>query len=116
MQPSVIDADVHLAVPRIEALYPYLPNYWIEHIENTLFKGPVQQYHPPHSQIAARLTADGMAPAASVERLKHQLLDAPEAIGVKQTREGAANCLRPAQGVRIPSCTERARVTTTPRK
>ena len=66
---GVIDAAVHNDVPSTKALYPYLPEYWIEHIENTLFKGPTEFYYPPNSPIAARpgsrpVGADAEAPQA----------------------------------------------------
>jgi uncharacterized protein len=43
----VIDCDVHNDVPQAEALYPYLPEYWVEHLNNTLFKGPTEPVFPP---------------------------------------------------------------------
>ena len=39
---------------RRRALFPYLPPYWIEHVQNTMFKGPTEFYYPPTSPIAAR--------------------------------------------------------------
>jgi len=36
----MIDCDLHNEVPNIRALFPYFAPHWIEHIENTLFKGP----------------------------------------------------------------------------
>ena len=50
----MIDCDVHNDVPRVEALFPYLPEYWIEHISNTLFKGPTELVYPADSPITAR--------------------------------------------------------------
>src|SRR5437763_16489832 len=51
---AVIDCDVHNEVPKVEALFPYLPEYWVEHITNTLFTGPTEPYYPPNSPVAAR--------------------------------------------------------------
>jgi predicted TIM-barrel fold metal-dependent hydrolase len=51
---SSIDAAVHNEVPSTRALFPYLPAYWIEHVQNTMFKGPTEFYYPPTSPIAAR--------------------------------------------------------------
>ncbi len=45
-RPAVIDCDVHCEVPNVEALFPYLPAYWVEHIQQTLFKGPNASYYP----------------------------------------------------------------------
>jgi predicted TIM-barrel fold metal-dependent hydrolase len=50
----MIDAAVHNDVPSTQALFPYLPPYWIEHVQNTMFKGPTEFYYPPTSPIAAR--------------------------------------------------------------
>jgi predicted TIM-barrel fold metal-dependent hydrolase len=50
----VIDAAVHNDVPSSRALFPYLPAYWIEHVQNTMFKGPTEFYYPPTLPIAAR--------------------------------------------------------------
>ena len=40
-RPAAIDCDLHNNVPNVRALFPYLPVYWREHINQTLFKGPV---------------------------------------------------------------------------
>jgi len=55
-----IDAAVHNEVPATKALFPYLAAYWVEHVQNTLFKGPTEFYYPPTSPIAAR---EGSRPA-----------------------------------------------------
>ena len=47
----MIDSDVHNEVPNAQALFPYLADYWIEHITNTLFKGPTDTYYPPNAPI-----------------------------------------------------------------
>jgi len=44
---------VHNEVPSTKALFPYLPPYWVEHVQNTMFKGPTEFYYPPGSPIAA---------------------------------------------------------------
>ncbi len=51
---GVVDAAIHNDVPSTKALFPYLPPYWIEHVENTMFKGPTEFYYPPTSPVAAR--------------------------------------------------------------
>jgi len=67
---AVIDAAVHNEVPSTRALFPYLAEYWIEHINNTMFKGPTEFYYPPSSPIAARpgsrpVGTDAEAPLAA---------------------------------------------------
>jgi predicted TIM-barrel fold metal-dependent hydrolase len=49
-----IDAAVHNEPPSSSVLFPYLPPYWVEHVQNTMFKGPTEFYYPPNSPIAAR--------------------------------------------------------------
>jgi predicted TIM-barrel fold metal-dependent hydrolase len=76
----MIDCDVHNEVPRPEALFPYLPEYWIEHITNTLFKGPTEPPYPPGSPVAARpqTRPDPDAPPGSdLGLLTRQVLDEP---------------------------------------
>src|SRR5207244_5580184 len=43
---AVIDCDVHVDVPTVEALFPYLPPYWVEHVRQTVFKGPSACTYP----------------------------------------------------------------------
>ena len=75
----VIDADLHCEVPRVEALYGYLAPHWIEHLQNTLFKGPNLTYYPRRSPVAARAGSapgDGTPPGSSLDLLREQALDA----------------------------------------
>ena len=67
--PSVIDADIHLEAPRIEALFPYLEEHWVEHLTNTLDNGPALHYYPRHSPIAV--------PGPSLEELREKVLGQP---------------------------------------
>src|ERR671935_563571 len=73
----MIDADVHNEVPDVTALFPYLADYWIEHISNTLFKGPTDACYPPESSVAARPgTKPERGPAgSSLALLAEQVLD-----------------------------------------
>lgn len=57
----MIDCDVHNDVPKPEALFPYLPPYWVEHITNTLFKSPTEPVYPPQSPISGN-PSDPKAP------------------------------------------------------
>jgi uncharacterized protein len=80
----MIDCDLHNEVPDVTVLFPYLAPHWVEHIQNTRFKGPVDTYYPPHAQAAARPTA-----GTNLEQLRSQILDAP---GVR-LEQGILNCL-----------------------
>lgn len=73
-----IDCDVHNDVPRGEALFPYLPDYWIEHLTNTLFKGPTESAYPPGAPVASRPGSkpdDGTPAGSSLSLLQAQVLD-----------------------------------------
>jgi len=75
----VIDSDVHNEVPNAQALFPYLADYWIEHITNTLFKGPTDTYYPPKSPVAARpgsRAEDGTPAGSSLAQLQEHVLAA----------------------------------------
>jgi predicted TIM-barrel fold metal-dependent hydrolase len=77
-RPARIDCDVHCEVPRVEALFPHLPAHWIEHVRNTLFRGPSVTYYPRRSRVAARDGAqppDGAPPGSSLDLLREQALD-----------------------------------------
>ncbi len=50
----LIDCDVHITVPNVQALFPYLPQHWVEHVNQSVFKGPSATYYPPRSPVAAR--------------------------------------------------------------
>jgi predicted TIM-barrel fold metal-dependent hydrolase len=51
----MIDCDVHVQPPTVEALYPYLPRHWVEHIKQSAFKGPTDRYYPKHIAAGATL-------------------------------------------------------------
>ena len=43
---GVVDCDVHLVVPSVDVLLPYLSDHWRETIRETAFKGPVDTSYP----------------------------------------------------------------------
>jgi len=74
---ALIDCDVHSTVPRVEALFPYLPQHWVEHVNQSVFKGAGTTYYPPRAPVAARpgsVPPDGPA-GSSLDLLRSQLLD-----------------------------------------
>jgi predicted TIM-barrel fold metal-dependent hydrolase len=75
---ALIDCDVQIEVPSVKALYPYLPAYWVEHIEQTLFKGPVDSYYPMKAPMAVRSDArpeNGEKAGSTLELLQKHHLD-----------------------------------------
>ena len=76
---ALIDSDVHVEVPRADVLFPYLPEHWIEHIQQSRFKGPTDTAYPPRAPTAARpgsRPADGPA-GSDLSLLRTQALDSP---------------------------------------
>jgi predicted TIM-barrel fold metal-dependent hydrolase len=72
-----VDADLHVNVPNAQALFPYLPVYWQEHINQTLFKGPVETPYPKNAPVTARpgsVPANGVA-GSDLGLLREQVLD-----------------------------------------
>jgi predicted TIM-barrel fold metal-dependent hydrolase len=72
---NLIDCDVHAVLPSIDALLPYLSDYWREQIAQTGFKGPQDRWYPVRS-VAAASTIEDYIPASRVEYLKRDVLDA----------------------------------------
>ncbi len=88
-QTPLIDCDVHITVPNVQALFPYLPRHWVEHVNQSVFKGAAANYYPPRSPVAARpgsIPEDGPA-GSSLQLLRAQALDP---LGVEIA---IANCL-----------------------
>ncbi|MGE3271273.1 MAG: amidohydrolase family protein [Chloroflexota bacterium] len=75
---ALIDCDVQIEVPNSKALYPYLPPYWVEHMEQTLFKGVNETYYPMKTAMAVRPETrpeGGGLPGTSLELLQQGHLD-----------------------------------------
>jgi len=75
---AVIDCDLHNVVPSTEALFPYLPAHWREHITNTLFKGVIDSAYPPSAPVTAQpgsAPGDGRPAGSDLDLLRSQVLD-----------------------------------------
>lgn len=85
----LIDCDVHVTVPRVQTIFPYLPQHWIEHINQSVFKGPTTTYYPPRSPVAARpgSAPPDVAAGSDLNLLREQVLD-PLGVDI-----AIANCL-----------------------
>jgi uncharacterized protein len=76
----VVDADVHVNVPSIDVLRPFLAQPWIEYVSETGFEAPPQTptLYPPGAAttVAARWRrSDGRPPASDLETVQRDLLD-----------------------------------------
>jgi len=65
----IVDADVHAVIPSIETLFPYLTAPWIEYVEQSGFKGPVDTPYPK-APTSARPGS-----GTSLQHLREQALD-----------------------------------------
>ena len=92
---SIIDADVHVDAPYLEALHPYLSDHWIEHFTQSLDRGAsppappapgapkltrntwhAPPYYPPNSPVADRAGSAGAVDGSGLERLRREVLAA----------------------------------------
>ncbi|MGI8642718.1 MAG: amidohydrolase family protein, partial [Thermomicrobiales bacterium] len=51
---GLIDCDVHMHVPTVEVLFPYLDEHWREYIRETAFKGPIDTSYPVGAATSLR--------------------------------------------------------------
>lgn len=58
--PDMIDCDIHDEVPSLQALYPYLPEHWVDYCDESAFVGPdaddypepaATSYHPEYREL-----------------------------------------------------------------
>ena len=78
----MIDCVIHNALPRVDALFPYLPAYWREVVAQTAFAGPGDTSYPPNEPLSARpgsQPASGDPAGSEPALLRAQALDAPGA-------------------------------------
>jgi predicted TIM-barrel fold metal-dependent hydrolase len=76
---SLIDADVHVDVPSIQTLFPYLDDYWREICTKASFRGPVDSSYPAGMATAARpgtRPAPGRPPGSDLDFVRAHVLDA----------------------------------------
>jgi predicted TIM-barrel fold metal-dependent hydrolase len=69
----VVDCDVHVSVPNVETLFPYLSEHWREYIRTSAFKGPVDTAYPPHAPTTLQPGTD--ASPTSLEHVQRQVLE-----------------------------------------
>ena len=64
----VIDCDIHTAIPKPEALFPYLSDHWREYIRTSAFKGAVDTAYPPNAPTTHAPGRDGSPDLDAVRR------------------------------------------------
>ena len=117
--PSLIDADVHVDAPYLEALHPYLSDHWIEHFTQSLDRGAsppapaapgapkltrntwhAPPYYPPKSPVADRAGGARAGDGGGLERLRREVLDAD---GVETA---VTSCLYPVDRLGNPDAAD----------
>lgn len=85
---SVIDTDLHNELPSLKALYPYLPDHWVDYCNESAFVGPDANDYPKGSPITARPGSQPASgpPGSDLALLREQALDA------WSTEIGILNC------------------------
>lgn len=75
----MIDCDVHVEVPNAEVLFPYLPPYWVEHVRETVFKGPTDYPYPKNAPNTNRpgTRLETATAAAQLDLIRREVLDRP---------------------------------------
>lgn len=93
---GAVDCDVHVTVPRVQALYPYLSDYWRDFMRDSENPSLEPNTWPPNSPIAARPGARPAAgpPGSDPALLRAQVLDATGA------RAAIVNCMYGVASVR----------------
>src|SRR5215218_3468858 len=94
----VIDCDVHVNVPSVRVLFPYLSDYWRETIEQTGFKAATDTSYPSGAALSARpgTTPESGPPGSDLALLRAQALDALD------VEYAILNCAYAVDGIRNP--------------
>jgi predicted TIM-barrel fold metal-dependent hydrolase len=69
----VVDTDIHVTVPSLETLFPYLSEHWREYIRTSAFKGPVDTAYPPNAPTTLRPGTD--AKPGTLHDIQEHVLD-----------------------------------------
>ena len=75
----VIDCDLHNPLPPLDMLYPYLPDYWVDHCRDSGFYGPDANDYPRGAPTSTRpgiKEPTGDRPASDLALLREHALDA----------------------------------------
>ncbi|MCC6177921.1 MAG: amidohydrolase [Chloroflexi bacterium] len=93
----IVDCDIHNTVPNTRALFPYLSEFWRETVEQSGFKGPVDDAYPANAPTSAipGSRPEGGRPGSSLA-LVQQHLDA------WNVRVGILNCAYAVDGIHNP--------------
>ena len=74
----IIDTDIHNTIPSLETLYPYLPDFWCDYIDESAYVAPDANDYPAGSPLWARPGSkpETGPPGSELNLLREQTLDA----------------------------------------
>ncbi|HUG62386.1 MAG TPA: amidohydrolase family protein, partial [Methylomirabilota bacterium] len=94
---GAIDCDVHLVVPSVEVLMPYLTDHWRAYIRETAFKGPTDTAYPRGAAVSgAQPGGDWREPAPDLAELRVAIFDSGD------TELAILTCAYAVDGIRNP--------------
>lgn len=94
----LIDTDLHNDLPALKALYPYLPDHWVDYCNESAFVGPDANDYPAGSPLTAR---PGSKPTSGPPGSDLALLCA-QALDPWPTEIGILNCAYRVSSVHNP--------------
>lgn len=89
-----IDCDIHIDVPAVDALFPFLAEHWRAYINETSFKGPIDTSYPPGAESSSLPDLRGAPIDLDVLRER--------ALVPQQTAIGILTCTYAVDSVRNP--------------
>ncbi|MGH2344434.1 MAG: amidohydrolase family protein, partial [Chloroflexota bacterium] len=97
--PRPIDCDIHCVVPAVQALFPYLPRFWVEYIRQSAFQGPAANPYPagaPTSAWPSAFPVDGRPAGSDLPLMREQVLNALDVeYGILQCAYGVESVHNP---------------------
>jgi predicted TIM-barrel fold metal-dependent hydrolase len=76
---SLIDVDIHVNVPKVDVLFPYVTSHWHEYLTQSAFRGPTDTPYPKGMRTNARpgsAVPGGGAAGTDLATTRAQALDA----------------------------------------
>lgn len=105
--PRPIDCDIHCVVPGVQALFPYLPRFWVEYIRQSAFQGPTANPYPvgaPTSAWPSAFPADEGPAGSDLALMRRQVLDALDVeYGILQCAYGVESVHNPDAAAALAS-------------
>lgn len=93
---GVIDCDIHLTVPSVEVLLPYLAEHWHEYIRESAFKGPIDTSYPPSAPITGSSAPSAPVPGSDRDEVREHLLN------TERLEFGILTCAYAVESLRNP--------------